>query len=466
MLVCPIDSFGGDKYVLLSSLDVSVVQEEKTFNIGIRKYNGEYYSPKGHKYLKDFVTDDIPSMSFEVGTVKVRLERLLSANSDQLFVRYSVTGANGPVRLQFRPVLAFRSIHSLTFSNLSANTRVERISNGVRSKLYEGFPWLNMQFSKEPEFVPVPDWYRGVEYIEEQRRGYDFIEDLFVPGFFELVLNPGENVVFSASTEEVNPAGLKTRFAIERKIKVPRNNYRNCLFNAAQQFIVRRNGNTNIVAGYHWFGSWGRDTFISLPGLTLSRGDIGSCKDVLDTQIKKMKGGLFPNMGSDDNPAFNSVDAPLWFIWSVQQYRLAGGKGSWKLYGKAVRDVIDAYYRGTSFNIGMRDNWLIYAGEPGKALTWMDAVTTSGPVTPRSGYNVEINALWYNAVSFALDMARKKGDQEFVANYEGLPERIKDSFKRYFWDEEEGYLADYLDSDLSRNMDVRPNMLIAGSLPY
>lgn len=466
LLVSPIDNFGGEKYVLLSSLDVSVVQDEKVFNIGIHKYNGEYYSPKGHKYLKDFVIDDIPSMSFEVGTVKVKQERLLSANSDQLFVRYTVTEANGPVRLQFRPLLAFRPIHSLTFSNLDANTRVDYIPNGVRIKMYEGFPYLNMQFSKKAEFVPVPDWQRGIEYIEEQRRGYDFIEDLFIPGFFEIDMQPGENVVFSASTQEVNPAGLKSRFAIERKIKVPRDNYRNCLFNAAQQFIVRRNNNTNIIAGYHWFGSWGRDTFISLPGLTLSRGDLTTCGEILDTQIKKMKGGLFPNMGSDDNPAFNSVDAPLWFIWSVQQYRLAGGKGCWKKYGQAMKSVIEAYFNGTSFNIAMRENWLIYAGAPGKALTWMDAVTADGPVTPREGYNVEINALWYNAVSFVLGHAKKKGDDVFVSNYEGLPERISDSFIKLFWDEDAGYLADYVDAGLVRNMAVRPNMLIAASLPY
>jgi predicted glycogen debranching enzyme len=466
LLVCPIDNFEGERYVLLSSLDVSVVEGDKTFNIGIHKYRGDYYSPKGHKYLKDFVIDEIPSMSFEVGTAKVKLERLLSANSDQLFIKYTLTEAVKPVRLQFRPVLAFRRIHDLTFSNMDAHTRVDPIKNGVKIKLYEGFPWLNMQFSKNPEFVVVPDWIKGVEYIQEQARGYDYREDLFIPGFFELELKKGESVVFSAATEEVNPVGLKTRFQFERKIKVPRDGFRNCLLNAAQQFIIKRNNNTNVIAGYHWFGSWGRDTFISLPGLTLSRGDVDTCQAVLDTQIKKMRGGLFPNMGSDDNPAFNSVDAPLWFVWAVQQYRKAGGKKTWKLYGETIKSVIDAYFKGTAFNIGMRDNWLIYAGVEGKALTWMDAVTKDGPVTPRAGYNVEINALWYNAVSFALELAEKWKDELFIKEYKGLPERISDSFTKMFWDDKLGYLADYVDADLNRNMNVRPNMLIATSLPY
>jgi predicted glycogen debranching enzyme len=466
LLVCPVDNFGEERHLLLASLDVSVVQEEKTFNIGIHKYAGEHYSPRGHKYLKDFVIDEIPGMSFEVGTVRVRLERLLAAQTDQLLIKYQLEGGSVPVRLQFRPVLGFRSIHALTFENMAASTRTTQIPNGVKIRMYEGFPWLNMQFSKKALFVTVPHWYRGVEYSEEQKRGYDFREDLFVPGFFELELKPGENVVFSASTEEINPTGLKTRFAVERKTKVPRDSYRNCLYNAAQQFIVSRNGKTNIIAGYHWFGSWGRDTFISLPGLTLTRGDLERCQDVMDTQIRKMKGGLFPNMGSDDNPAFNSVDAPLWFIWAVQQYRLAGGLQTRKRYWSAIRSVIVAYASGTEFNIRMSENGLICAAAPGKALTWMDAVTSSGPVTPRAGYNVEINALWYNALRFALDLARKAGDEEFLSDYGELPEKICSSFIDLFWDEEAGYLADYLDEELRRNMDVRPNMLIACSMPY
>ncbi|TFH35709.1 MAG: glycogen debranching protein, partial [Bacteroidia bacterium] len=237
LLVCPIENFGGGRHVLLSSLDISIVEEDKTFNLAIHKYKDEYYSPKGHKYIKDFIIDDMPSMSFEVGPVKVKQERLLAENSDQLFIRYSVVEANGPVRFRFRPLVAFRSIHSLTLANMSANTRYDNILHGIRIKMYEGFPWLNMQFSKKPEFIAAPDWYRGIEYAEEQSRGYDFIEDLFVPGYFDLVLNPGENAVFSAATKEVKPAGLKARFTVERKVKSQRDNFRNCLLNAAQQFI-------------------------------------------------------------------------------------------------------------------------------------------------------------------------------------------------------------------------------------
>ncbi|HUS86392.1 MAG TPA: amylo-alpha-1,6-glucosidase [Bacteroidales bacterium] len=466
LLVSPVDQLQGEKYVLLSSLDVSIVQGNKTFNIGIHKYGGEYYNPRGHKYITDFDADPVPSMSYEVGAVKVKQERVLSSNSDQLMIRYTLEESPIAVKFQFRPLLAFRGIHDLTIANLDANRKVEHIPNGVKVRMYDKFPFLHMQFSRKVDFIPVPDWNYGIEYIEEQKRGYDFKEDLFVPGFFELKMNIGESIVFSASTKEASPAGLKAKFTREIKIKIPRNNFRNCLLNAAQQFIVKRNNETDIIAGYHWFGNWGRDTFISLPGLTLSHGDLVTCRNVIDTQIKKMKGGLFPNMGNRDNPAFNSVDAPLWFIWAVQQYYRAGGKDTWKMYAEYIKSVIDAYWEGTSFNIGMQENGLILADSPGKALTWMDAVTSSGPVTPRNGYNVEVNALWYNAIMFGLEQAGMNRDREFIRKYETLPEKIRGNYISMFWDNQKGYLADYVSADFQPNMYVRPNMLMAVSLPY
>lgn len=465
LLVSPVDGMGGGKYVLLSSLDVSVVEGDEVLNLGIHKFDDDHYSPKGHKYLKDFNTELIPSLSYAVGTVKLKQERILSDNSDQIMIRYTVEEAHKPVTLQFRPLLAFRNIHELTMSNLAVNSRVRYIDNGIKMKLYEGFPYLSMQFSASPEFVKVPDWIYGVEYIEEQRRGYDYKEDLFMPGYFELVMKKGESTVFSASTEEVKPAGLKTSFTNVLKTRVPRDSFRNCLLNAAGQFIIRRNKQTDIMAGYPWFGSWGRDTFISLPGLTLSRGDLKTCREVLDTQTGRMKDGLFPNMGEAGNYAFNSVDAPLWFIWAVQQYILAGGSDGWRRYGRVVQQVIEAYIKGTSYNIAMHDNGLIYAGEEGKALTWMDAVSAGGPVTPRIGYNVEINALWYNALCFADEYPAGR-NKDFSRQTEGLSGKVKDSFLEYFWDEERGFLADYVQADGERNMFIRPNMLIAASLPY
>lgn len=466
LLVSPVDNFDSERYVLLSALDVSVAYDDKAFNMGLHKFDSEHYSPKGHKYLKDFSTEPVTSMVFEVGTVRIRQERVLSSNADQVMIKYTLENSLGKVRLQFRPMLAFRRIHDLTVSNMYVKRQVDTISNGIRIKMYDGFPYLNMQFTKETEFVSVPDWIRGIEYPEEQVRGYDYKEDLYIPGYFETVLGKGESIVFSASTEEINPVGLKRKFSAETKTRIARDNFRNCLINSAQQFIVKRGGKSNVIAGYHWFGSWGRDTFIALPGLTLSIGDTRSFREVMDTQVKKMQNGLFPNMGTPGNPAFNSVDAPLWFVWAVQQYHLAGEKDAWTRYGSYVWDVIRSYIKGTSFGIEMRENGLIYAAAQDKALTWMDAITSDGPVTPRAGYNVEINALWYNAICFVLEMIDGEKDKEVSEVLSGLPEKIKGSFIDMFWLKEENYLADYVNENGEKNVYVRPNMVFATSLQY
>jgi len=468
LLVCPIDAFGGERHVLLSSLDAIVVNNDRSFNTGIRKYKGDYYSPKGHKYIEELEMDGIPSRIYRVGGVKLKHERLLVHYEEQYLARFTILEASEPMKLQIRPFLAFRNIHELTHANLAANTKVEFIDSGIKIKLYEGFPYLHMQFSAKAEFIPVPDWYLGVEYTEEQKRGYDYSEDLFTPGFFEVDAKEGDVLVFSASTREEKPSGFKAKFTKTVSGKIPRSNFTNCLKNAAQQFIEKRHGKTLIIAGYPWFGAWGRDTFIALPGLALARPakKLQLYNEVLDTQVERMKDGLFPNMGTASNPAFNSVDAPLWFFWSVQQYIENGGTDAWERYGESMKSVLNAFRSGTAFNISMRENGLIYAGATGKSLTWMDAVVNGIPVTQRKGYAVEINALWYNAVCFTLELAKQNKDRKFVKEYENLPLLIDNSFHDMFCDNQKGYLADYVNDDEGKNYYVRPNMVIAVSLPY
>jgi predicted glycogen debranching enzyme len=466
LLICPVNELGGGRFVLLSSLDVTVLNNNQSFNIGIRKYKGDYFSPKGHKYLEDFTTEIIPSRTFRVGNVLLKMDRLLVHYEEQLLVRYTILEASEPMKLQIRPLLAFRSIHELTHANLAANTKIEPIKNGIKSKMYEGFPSLNLQFSTEVEFVHVPDWYLGIEYIEEQKRGYDFSEDLFTPGFFELEAKKGDSIVFSASTKEEKPSGFKAKFTKTISGKIPRDNYLDCLKNAAQQFVEKRGDDTLIIAGYPWFGSWGRDTFISLPGIALARHKLSLYRDVLDTQVRRMKDGLFPNMGTAGHYAFNSVDAPLWFFWTLQQYSENGGSDCTERYGAAAKSILNAYKNGTTFNIHMRENGLVYADAPGKSLTWMDAVVNGIPVTPRRGYAVEINALWYNAICFTLEIAKSEKDKKFIKEFEHLPELIRKSFLELFWDEKAGYLADYVNDEERKNLFVRPNMVIAVSLPY
>ena len=468
LLVCPVDALGGGRFVLLSSLDVTVVNNDKSFNTGIRKFKGDYFSPKGHKYIEELEMETIPSRIYRVGEVIFKHERLLVHYEEQYLARFTILEAPEPLKLQIRPFLAFRSIHALTHANLTANSKVDFIDNGIKARLYDGFPYLNMQFSVNCEFIPVPDWYLGVEYSEEQKRGYEYSEDLFTPGFFEIEVKQGDVIVFSASTREEKPSGLKAKFTKTVNGKIPRNCFLNCLKNAAQQFIEKRHGRTLIIAGYPWFRSWGRDTFIALPGLALARSKKGLqlYREVLDTPVERINNGLPSSSAASDDHSFTSADAPLWFFWAVQQYLESGGTDVWERYGTALKMVLDMYKNSSSDYIRMRENGLIYADGPGKALTWMDAVVNGIPVTQRKGYAVETNALWYNAVCFTLDMARVFKDKKFIKEYEELPELIKNSFTDLFCDDQRGYLADYVNDEEGKNIFVRPNMIIAVSLPY
>jgi len=465
LLVCPIDEADGDNHVLLSTLDATVIQHNQEFNLGIHKYEGDLYVPRGHKYIRDFDAETVSRITYRVGGVVLSRESVLVENEDQILLKYTLEDAHSETTLRFRPFLAFRNFHALSKANMYVNTRYETVPNGISSKLYSGYPALYMQFSKEVDFVPVPDWYYNIEYAEEQSRGYDFKEDLYVPGYFEVPIAKGETIIFSASVKEAIPSGLKRRFTSEHNKRIPKDSYHNCLVNAAQQFLRYRNNKTEIIAGFPWFGSWGRDTFISLPGLTMTTGDLKNARAVIDTMIGKMKGGLFPNMGSDERPAFNSVDAPMWFIWSLQQYeKYVPETDIWKEFGDAIKDVLNSYRNGTVFNIRMLDNGLIYAGADGKALTWMDAVVYGQPVTQRKGSPVEVNALWYNAICQSLKWAEDK-DKTFVKGWKHLPEQISKAFIDKYWDQEKGYLADYFDGEY-RDFAVRPNMAIATAMEF
>ena len=391
----------------------------------------------------------------------------MAEEEERIMFRYTLVEAHSPTKIKFQPFLAFRQIHRLSKANMDVNPKFEEVKNGVRVKLYNGYPFLYLQCSKKNEYTHAPDWYYNVEYLEEGERGYESTEDLFSNGFFEMPIKQGETIVFSAGTTEIEPATLKRKFTSEVKKRVPRNSYLNNLENAAQQFFVKKGKKLYITAGYPWFGIWGRDTFISLPGLSLARNDVKSAKQVLDTMVAELRNGLFPNLGIGATADVNSVDAPLWFIWALQKYVYHIGSFAtiWRTYGKKIKEILTAYKNGTTYGIKMRDNALIYAGVKGKALTWMDAVVNGKPVTPRIGYDVEINALWYNAVKFALEVAKKARDNDFLNEWNDLTEKVKTSFNEIFWDDEKRYLADFVD-DEHKDWAVRPNQIFAASLPF
>lgn len=468
LLVCPIKEFDNESFVLLSSLDETIIQHDQTFNLGIHQYQGGVYDPRGHKYIIDFEFEPTPTLTYRVGGVVLKKELLMVHNADQILIRYTLVDAHSSTILRLRPFFAYRNRHQLSKANLFANSDFDTVENGIASRLYSGFPILNIQLDKKNRFESNPDWYYNVEYYEEKARGYDYLEDLYTPGYFEIPIKKGESIIVSASLKEENTKKLSFFFDKEVNSRPPKDSFINCLKNSATQFIVKQGKDTEVLAGFPWFGRWGRDTFIALPGLTLSENyDLKACKDVLDTMSREVNNGLFPNIGKDDNAAYNSVDAPMWYFWAVQKYTNAVNDKAlvWKDYGKKMKQVLEAFRSGVNFHIQMHENGLIWASQEGKALTWMDAVVEGVPVTPRAGYAVEINALWYNAVRFMLELARENGDEKFVKEWNSLPERIEESFNIVFWNEELGYLADYVDEN-GQNMNLRPNQVIAASMPY
>ena len=456
-----------ENHVLLSSIDETIIQHDTEFNLGIHKYADNIYQPKGHKYIRNFDTEPIPKLTYRVGGVVLTKERLFSQKDDRIIFKYTLIEANSPTKLKFTPYLAFRNIHFLSKANPDLNKEYNEVLNGITLKMYENYTNIFMQFSKNIKYTYKPDWYYNIEYSRDKARGYDFREDLYVPGYFEVFIDKGESIYFSAGIKEINPSSLKRLFNNEIKRRIPRNNFENCLENSAQQFIVNRDKKTEIIAGFQWLGRKGRDTFISLPGLTLFNGNNNTFKSVIDTMISEMNGPLFPNSGEGKNTAYNSVDAPLWFFWALQQYAEFADKQHliWKEYGDVIQIILNGFKNGTLFNIKMSDNGLIFAGETGKAITWMNTIVSGNPVTARIGMPVEINALWYNAIMFSIEAAKQTNDIKFVKTWEDLPEKIQNSFVNTFWDEEKGYLSDYVNEDY-KDWSVRPNMVFATSLAF
>ena len=465
VLIVRLDDLDGGKHVLLSSLDETVIQHNEEFKLGIHKFPGEFYEPKGHKYIRNYENETIPKLTYRVGGVVLTKTRLLVENTNQVIIKYTLEEANSPTTLRFKPFLAFRNVHNLSKANMVANGKYTKVKNGIKMCLYEGYPELHMQFSKDVDFIPVPDWYRNIEYIKEQARGYEYQEDLYVPGYFELPIKKGESVFFSASTELCDPSTLKKHYALEKTRRIPRDSFINCLLNSAQQFIWEWKDGKDIVAGFPWYDSIPRETFIALPGLLLTQSNISTYEQILKTNLNRLKDGLLPKYAGVPSD-YDAADAPLFAFQAIQELKpYKEKKELWKTYGSYLKEILLNYKKGTRFNIHMDSNGLIYAKQDGVALTWMDSYVDGKPVTPRGGLTVEINAAWYNAVCFALELAEASKDKAFISEWNGYPTLIAESFLDVFWSDKMGFLADFVDGTYT-DWSVRPNMIFAASFEY
>jgi predicted glycogen debranching enzyme len=464
------------RMVLLSRLDETLVIGHTSYELATRAYPG-VVGPRGHAWATSFVLDPLPTLSWEVpaGARLTRtVARVQGAPGTVLVYRYE---GLGPAVLELRPFIAYRDHHGLQRENDAIRHEVERQGDDVVLRPYEGCPplWLRLPRAR---WESSGQWYRQFEYAREQERGLEAHEDLFTHGAFRLVVHPGETLALTAWAGEA-PGELDPLAVVNEERKRLRRiggggdegeGLLVELRRAATSFVVRRGEEGySIVAGYHWFADWGRDAMIALPGLCLGNGRHREARAILLEFARHVDEGLVPNRFPDDGetPEYNAADAALWLVVAIHHYQEATGDREFvNLHLRAaVTAILEGYRRGTRHGIHLTPEGLVSQGEAGVQLTWMDAKAGGHVVTPRRGYAVEIQALWYNALQIGAEIAKGVGDELHARDWSALAIRARESFLRIFWSDSVGYLADVVSAG-TRDLTLRPNQLYAVGLPH
>ncbi|MDD4515258.1 glycogen debranching enzyme N-terminal domain-containing protein [Massilibacteroides sp.] len=462
LLVMPVPALGEDNHVLLSSFDETVIQHGAEFNLGIHKYSGDNFSPKGHKYIREFSSETVPRTLYRVGGVIFSKEKVFSMYENRIMIKYTLEDAHSPTTLRFRPFLAFRSVKELTHQNGYVNQNYTEIPNGIKTCMYPGYPELHMQFSKKAKFVFEPYWYNGIEYSKEQERGYPYQEDLYVPGYFEVPIKKGESIYFSAGDLQVATTKLKFLFELEVNLRTPRTSFYNCLKNSAQQFYYRPTENdAYLLAGYPWFGVRARDLFIALPGCTLSIDDPVRFEKIMHTAIPALRNFMQKEETDKVIKEIEHPDILLWAVWAIQQYaRVQGVEKAKELYGDFLEESIEYIIGQKHPDMKLMENGLLYANGRDKAITWMNSTFRGKPVVKRTGYIVEFNALWYNMLCFYKEMQNSAVSDKIEKTIQSIELSFTEVFLNgynYLFDSVTGTAVDW---------SVRPNMVFAVALPY
>ena len=462
LLVMPLPELDDDNHVLLSSLDETVIQHDAPFNLGLHKYAGNNYNPKGHKYIREFTCDTVPRTVYRVGGVVLAKEKVFSLYENRIMIKYTLEDAHSDTTLRFKPFLAFRNANSLAQENGSVNKLYQDVPNGIKTCMYKGYPDLYMQFNKKVKFVFEPYWYNGIEYLKEQERGYPYKEDLYVPGYFEVPIKKGETIIFSAGVGPVATNQLKKLFVQEAEARTPRTSFYNCLKNSAQQFYFRpKEEDAYLLAGYPWFKVRARDLFISLPGCTLSIDDPVRFEKIMHTAMPAIQNFMQTGKGDGVIREIEHPDVFLWAIWAIHQYaRAMGIDKAQTLYAGFVGEIIDYIRTQKHPDMRLMDNGLLFAEGRNKAITWMNSTINGKPVVARSGYIVEFNALWYNALKFYKELAGDKADESVDVLINKMDTSFVETFLNGY-----NYLLDSVSGGYV-DWSVRPNMIFTVAFPY
>jgi len=463
-----------ERMVLLSKLDETIVTGDKRIELGSNLYMGNVIHPDGYKYLDSFKKELFPQWIYEAEGIVLKKTVVMVHGENTVLIIYEVKKAAFPFTLELLPLMTARGYHELKHASPAMHWDVD-FNNGI---------FHNKPDGKHDVYISVPNalykhapqWFYNFEYSVERYRGLDYTEDLFNHGTLSSSLKQGDVLGIIVSTE--NPEGSNALALFEQE-KVRREALINDkpgdeifeqLVLAADQFIVKRDEDLKtIIAGYHWFTDWGRDTMISLPGLCLSTGRYEDAKKILAAFANSVSMGMLPNRFQDNGqgPEYNNVDGTLWYFIAVYKYLRSTGDKTFVLNDilPVLKEIITWHYKGTRYNIHATNDGLLYAGEEGQQLTWMDARIGNWVVTPRMGKPVEIQALWYNALCIFSELLQLNNESKAEA-FALRAAFTKDSFNKLFWYNDGGYLYDNIDENNQPDATLRPNQLFTISLPF
>ena len=462
-----------NKMVLLAKLDASVVGRGRDIDLYTFKFPGGKWTPEGYTHIEQVRYDLCPHILFRVGPLLIQRSVLLLYDSDTVLVRFDLLEGEECL-LHLRPLLAYRDHHQLERER-AFHVKTFPIAEGWKIEPLPGKPPLFLQANRDVQFYPGPYWQKNIEYEVEQERGFDYSEDLFCPGLFAANLHPEKPLILAAGLEPQVSSSLDAQWQqeIQRREELRRRfqshppEFAALAFEAEKCLIERRDGKPSVVAGYPWFGEWGRDTMIALPGLTLNRQEPERFLAIIDSFLARARQGQVPNfLGADpSHDNFGSIDAALWLFAALGAYREQGYElEALRLLHPKLRELLDDLLEGRCPHAYCTEDGLLSAGDPSTQLTWMDARVHGQAVTPRHGLAVEINALWIYARRFMLELEATLGIPSQRSELLAL-ETLPAAFRRHFWLPEQGYLADTVDPVTGeQNLSLRPNQIFALSL--
>jgi predicted glycogen debranching enzyme len=469
--------------LLFSKIDEILTIDGTDYQLATNQWHDGSIAPQGYQYLSEFAIDPYPTWVFEIGDIKLTKKIILIYGQDILQVNYKISGNKANCHLKLVFLVNHRSFHNVTTGEASWYFKQKQENTGVIIQAFEGATPLCLGWTKG-NYERTETWYYKFLYREEQKRGLDHTEDNYNPGNLLVDLADSEEITITASTEKIavvpDFAQAKT-VLLERFNKImdyPLINYGENLsddignlFYAADQFLVKRSSTSSksVIAGYHWFADWGRDTMIALPGLTLVTNRFSEAKSILKTFTNYIEEGLIPNRfpDTDGSPEYNTVDATLWFFQAVLRYLEYTGDDDfvYKNIFSHLKKIIEFHIHGTKFGIKVDPkDGLLTSGAEKQQLTWMDAKVEDNVITPRRGKPVEINVLWYNALKITEFLAKRYREDSF--KYFELARKVKNSVESRFWNAEKQCLYDYISPEGTIDDKIRPNQIFALSLPY